>query len=692
MTIRNFLMGTTAILMATSAAKSQSIDYGSLEMMFGEPVTEGATGTPKRASETPINMTIITADEIRRSGARDIPEILRRAAGVDVQRVGQFGANIGIRGRNHDGQRLRVLINGRDTFRPYEGTTIWSSLPISMEEIRQIEVVRGPATALYGANAVTGVINIITFSPLHDQENAVTARVGTTGIREVSGVSTLKFGNAGGIRLSGGYAEMDRADVVLNPVQDLARSAEPDMLRFAGDALFNITDTLKLGVEGSYSDGDVLAQEWFGLANTGVSEDWSLKFSLAMDSSLGRWTMQAFQTQFDEGRNNVIDTGGGSFVFTQSIAAKTKYIDINNAQSLGSTNIRLTAGYRQDEADQFGGSFADNTGQIGYKTLFLSGLVDHTFSDALSLAVSVRYDHLDSYRNAQELGAIAPFTNDDFGTFNELSVNAGLTWRATEKDTLKLMYARGFQAPNLFEIGGQYTVTNFLPGLVAIGGHPFVDSAISTQLEFQYLRSINSIEGSLSASIFYRKDTDIIARTVVASVIPTLSGGFLIGSDNVADAETWGFELDLKGQITDQIVWGLQYGFAKTSDETGLNSYTPASSFYPFISEFYEDRSSKHIVTGKLGYQGDRFSFDTLLQYKSGYSSYTDFTAIPGILDPFREVDGVFVANVAAHYQLTDNIRLSLVGEGLFDKLRQDTVDPTLAAERRIWGAISFSF
>lgn len=692
MKLTNTYIATSLIGLLSAPAMSQSIDYGSLEMMFDEPVTEGATGTPKRASETPINMTIVTAEEIRRSGARDIPEVLRRIAGVDVQRAGQMGAIVSIRGRNHDGQRLRVLINGRDTFRPYEGTTVWNSLPVSMEEIRQIEVVRGPATALYGANAVTGVINIITFSPLYDQENTFTGRIGSTGIREMSGVSTLKLGGVGGIRLSGGYAEMDRADAILSPAQELARESEPDMLRFSGDGLFNVTDTLKLGVEGTYFEGDVMNQNWYGIAETGASKDWSLKVSLALDSDIGRWTLQAFQNKYDESRTNVIDLGDGPFSFSQDIAAKTEYIDLNNAQSLGSTNIRLTVGYRKDEVDQFGGSLADGTGQVGYKTLFFSGLADHTFSDSVSLAVSVRYDNLDAFRTADELGPIVPFTNADFGSFNELSVNAGLTVKASELDTIKLMYARGFQAPNLFELGGQIVPTDVFPGGVGVGGQPNLEPAISTQFELQYLRSIDNISGSVSASLFYRKDKKIIGRAISGSLLPTLAGGFYMGSDNVANAETWGFELDIKGTVNETVSWGLQYSFADTSDELGQNVYTPISAFYPIVQDYYDGRSSKHIFTAKLGYQAERFSVDALIQYKSGFSSYSDFTNIPGFLDPFRDVDGVVVGNLAAHYQLTDTIKLSLVGEGLFDKLRQDTVDVSLAAERRIWAGLSFSF
>jgi iron complex outermembrane receptor protein len=691
----NILMSTTAVLMLSSLAHGQTTDYGSLEELFGEPVTEGATGTPKRGSDAPINMTIVTAEEIERSGARDIPEILRRSAGVDVQRVGQIGANISIRGRNHDGQRLRVLINGRDTFRAFEGSTIWSSMPVTMEEIRQIEVVRGPATALYGANAVTGVINIITYNPIHDSVNSGMVRYGDNGMREVSGVSTIKLGDVGGVKLSGGYAEFDRVDTTFTDSQLLVRPEEPDLLRFAGDGLFNLSNSLKIGFEGTYAKGDTLGQNELGSGIAGTTEDYSLRVYASLDSGFGRWTLQAFQNTIDESRTNVLDLGDGAFTFTQTIAAETKYIDLTNAQSLGATNVRFTTGYREDVVDQFGGSPAEATGVVGYKTFFVSGLADHTFSDTLSLAVSARFDSLDAFRTADEVPSVAPFTNADFGTYNEISVNAGLTYKATETDTFKLMYARGFQAPNLFQLGGQLIETAAFPGAVGVGGTPETESTISTQYELMYSRSLAELDGKLSASVFYRKDDGALTRSVQGSLYPVVdgSGAIYVGSDNIGAPETIGFELQVNGKTESNIIWGLNYAFADTSD-----NYTPepgavrGADVYPVVPISYADRSSKHIVTANLGYQADKFSFDALIQRKSGFTTNTGFTFIPGIIDPFVDVDSVWIGNLAAHYQVTDNIKLSVVGEGLFDKLRQEAVDVSLVAQRRIWAALSFSF
>jgi iron complex outermembrane receptor protein len=371
---------------------------------------------------------------------------------------------------------------------------------------------------------------------------------------------------------------------------------------------------------------------------------------------------------------------------------KPKYVDLTNAQSLGSTNVRFTIGYREDAVDQFGGSVADGTGQVGYDTFFVSGLADHTFSDKLSLAVSARFDSLSSYRTADEVPDLDPFTNDDFDTFSEISINAGLTYQASDVDTLKLMYARGFQAPSLFQKGGQTISFTALPGLVGGGGNPFVETVVSTQYELQYMRSLDSLNGSLSASVFYREDDGAISAGSV-TIFPLDENNAYFGADNIAAPETVGVELSVKGKTDSNFIWGMNYIYADTTDNpfdtTGLVRVNEVS---PIIVIGLADRSSKHIVTANFGYQSDKFSFDALIQHKSGYSSTNNVFSIPGFVDPYVDVDSVWIGNLAAHYQLTENVKLSVVGEGLFDKLQQQGPNLSLSAQRRVRASLSVSF
>jgi iron complex outermembrane receptor protein len=168
-----------------SQALAQDFDYGRYETLFGEPVTMGATGKPERVSNTAVLMDVITAEDIRRSGARDIPTLLQHVGNIDVIRESPGSADVGMDGFIQPLiSRVMVLINGRQVYFDAYGAVFWSTLPVELEEIRQIEIIHGPQSALYGFNAVDGVINIVTFDPVDDKITMARARLGNHAMRE----------------------------------------------------------------------------------------------------------------------------------------------------------------------------------------------------------------------------------------------------------------------------------------------------------------------------------------------------------------------------------------------------------------------------------------------------------------------------------------------------------------------------
>ncbi len=86
------------------------------------------------------------------------------------------------------------MVDGRQVYADYYGYTPWSTLPVELSDIRQIEVVMGPNSALFGFNAVGGVINIITYDPLYDDVNTASVTGGTQGLVQGSGIATFKLG------------------------------------------------------------------------------------------------------------------------------------------------------------------------------------------------------------------------------------------------------------------------------------------------------------------------------------------------------------------------------------------------------------------------------------------------------------------------------------------------------------------
>src|SRR4051794_38200058 len=207
------------VLIWGSAARAQAIDYGASELLFGEPVTASASGKPQRVTDAPANIEIIPQDEIRRSGATSIPEVLQYVPGIDVRPTSPGNAEVGIRGYNQTANpHLMVLINGRQVYMVDYGRIIWSAIPVQLDEIRQIEVIKGPNSALYGFNAVSGVVNIITYDPLNDHLNAATVRAGTQGYLSGSVVGTSHIGEDAGLRLSlGGFRANDFPTESLSP-------------------------------------------------------------------------------------------------------------------------------------------------------------------------------------------------------------------------------------------------------------------------------------------------------------------------------------------------------------------------------------------------------------------------------------------------------------------------------------------
>ena len=116
---------------AAGAASAQSVDYGSLEQVFNEPVTTSATGSPQRSTEAPADMQIISADEIRRSGETSLPGILQRAAGIDVLNHSAGQSDVNVRGYDQvSSPRLLVLVNGRQVYEDHYGLTNWATIPV----------------------------------------------------------------------------------------------------------------------------------------------------------------------------------------------------------------------------------------------------------------------------------------------------------------------------------------------------------------------------------------------------------------------------------------------------------------------------------------------------------------------------------------------------------------------------------
>ncbi len=140
------------------------------------------TSVSKRAeplSNAPSSVFVITADDIRRSGAANLPEALRLAPNLQVAEAYVGGYAISARGFNGTAaNKLLVLIDGRSVYTPLYAGVFWDVQDVMLEDIERIEVISGPGGTLWGVNAVNGVINVITRSALETQGTLVSAGIG----------------------------------------------------------------------------------------------------------------------------------------------------------------------------------------------------------------------------------------------------------------------------------------------------------------------------------------------------------------------------------------------------------------------------------------------------------------------------------------------------------------------------------
>jgi len=151
----------------------------SLEQLGKIEVTT-ASKEPVQATRTPAAIYVITQEDIRRSGASSIPEVLRLVPAVEVARIDSGKWSIGVRGF---GSRLSrsvlVLIDGRTVYTPLFAGVYWEVQDTLLEDIERIEIIRGPGGTIWGANAVNGVINIITKSSKDTQGTLLSAGGGS---------------------------------------------------------------------------------------------------------------------------------------------------------------------------------------------------------------------------------------------------------------------------------------------------------------------------------------------------------------------------------------------------------------------------------------------------------------------------------------------------------------------------------
>ncbi|MFP5305204.1 MAG: TonB-dependent receptor plug domain-containing protein, partial [Gammaproteobacteria bacterium] len=173
-----------------------------------ETIVVTGTRTAHRLGDAPVDVQLITAADIRNSGARDLAELLAREGGVYATRVAGRGSEIEIQGLSSE--HVLVLVDGRRMIGRIDGAIDLTRL--RLDSIERVEIVKGPSSALYGADALGGVVNVITRRD-GSGGSALTLRGDGDGNAEVFGNAGWQLGKRLGGRLSGGRFRLESYDL-----------------------------------------------------------------------------------------------------------------------------------------------------------------------------------------------------------------------------------------------------------------------------------------------------------------------------------------------------------------------------------------------------------------------------------------------------------------------------------------------
>jgi iron complex outermembrane receptor protein len=492
-----------------AAIADQDLDRLSLEELAQVSVTS-VSRRPEALADAPASIFVIDAEDIRRSGAASLPELLRLAPNLNVQRVNAVDYAISARGFNgfEPSNKLLVLVDGRSIYSTLSSGVFWDGRDISLGDIERIEVISGPGGTLYGANAVNGVINITT----RGAQSTVGA-VLNVGVGSEDRTFRLRYGG-----LLGSAAAW-RLYVQATQRDDSFRTDGSDATDGAEGARAGGRVDWALGAGQLTLQGDVYS------SRVAVNEDFSgLATRITGGNVLGRWTrplgsgevqVQAYYDRFERDERTSLET------------SDTWDIALQHSVSLGRHHLVWGGGYRS-VASAFhpppGGAFLDPE----KRTLTLANVF---VTDRIALGSGVSL-------------TVGAKLEDNSFTGQEFLPSVRLAWKRPGGDLLWGAVSRASRTPNRIE--RDLTLPGFL-----VGGDFRSESLTAWELGYRASPTPNVL---FSVAAFYNQYDDL--RTASLDPMTILP----IRLTNYGEGETWGGEAWGSVDVSDR--WRVSAGVA----------------------------------------------------------------------------------------------------------------------------------
>ena len=455
-----------------------------LELMKEEETVSVASRYEQPISQTPSNVYIITDEDIRHSGAPDIPTILRRIPGMEVMQTTGADFDVSVRGDNQLlANKLLVLVDGRSIYVDAQGIVYWKMIPVTLPEIKRIEVLKGPAAAIYGFNAFDGVVNIITKSPQEMRGTTLQFGGGSYGTISSSAIQAGTIGKLG-YRLSLGHdqnQEWRNAD-------SLAFRAN----KFNVQTEYQLPKETKLSVSGGLVDSNRFdgplqnitlnsTEPALGYAH-GVYEGQNFFVRMFWNS----WN-DTVLSQTNPLLANFITILDPSFSRNWTFHANTYNVEAQHTLELGTVN-RMTYGINY-RLNTLSGSIIEGDNHENRLGIYLQD--EWKASQTLTFVAGARYD-LDTFIHAT------------------ISPRVALLYKPIEEHTFRLGVSVGYRPPTLLETYFNALVVTPVPPPTVTHGSTNLDPEQIVSYEAGYQGWYFKHRLNLRASLFYNHLSDLI--------------------------------------------------------------------------------------------------------------------------------------------------------------------------------------
>lgn len=614
-------------------AAAQSSDDGALTV--ADPLTLGeivvtATRREQPISDVQASVEVITRDELDRTSGSTVIEALRYATGLDARSSGA-NSTVTIRGQiPNAGTSVLILVDGLP--RPAKFGIDNLNL-IGIDSVERIEIIRGPMSALYGADAAGGVVNIITKAP-DGIGGSLRSTLGMAASADGDGRQTL---NLGGTAFYNTETTAHRISADARFAKPFAFDGEtvddlPGIshlgLAYSGRLSFGADHEMSLTLEAFRQRDHSTQSTRSGATFTQVEKETRLFGALGYVGQIGpgELTLEASHgyTDGSANRSAVVE----STEFSQTVLQGRYFLPIEDT-AIGDHALLFGTGFRRDdiEVDIFPSSDARNNWHLLVQNEWVP-------TDWLSVVAGVRVDHF-----------------SDFGTHVVPRVTAGsrgdgFTWR--------LGFGEAFRAPSLIEQNSRFVRGRFL-----ILGDPDIEA--EETLSYEAAIGWRGERGRIEA-IYHRSDITNLIDTVTRPGADPDTGLIVVQYDNVDEALIQGVELVGEIEPLDGLTFGGSYEYLDAKD--GLTD------------QRLQDRA-RHTVKLSATYQDGPFA--ATVRGRGFFDYFAIDAGAPRGTAPESSNFGTMDVNL--RYDINDVVSLSLGVDNIFDRQVPDNYNSNGAIE-----------